>query len=166
MASALVNVYTCSGFMPDDSRTSFCLLVISRANSFPSCSITFLSLFISSSIFSTAYLFSSPDDLTCVRTLAQLAIEMRFMNISPLNASMPWTLTGSHPVNILDDMKSFYTASILRYPEKAYYALLSPVNVLTMVPHLLNLCDTALSLILTWNLNSFKDIPTQGITLC
>jgi hypothetical protein len=63
-------------------------------------------------------------------------------------------------------MKSFYTGSLLRYPERIYYALLSPVNVITMMPHLPNLFDTALSLILTWNLNSFKDVPNQGSILC
>ena len=83
------NVGTCSGFMPSDSRISFCFLVISVVISLPSCSITFLSLCNSRIIFSTEYLFSMPDDLMYARILDLMAIAMRFTNISPLSASMP-----------------------------------------------------------------------------
>ena len=83
------NVGTCSGLMPIDSRISFCFLVISVVISFPACSMTFLSLCNSSSIFSTEYFFSRPDDLVYSRILGLMAIAMRFTNVSPLNASMP-----------------------------------------------------------------------------
>ena len=62
---------------------------------------------------STEYLFHSPHDLICARILPQIAIEMRFANISPLSAYGQWTLTGSYPVNVLDDMKSFSTVPLI-----------------------------------------------------
>jgi hypothetical protein len=86
------------------------------------------------------------DDLICVRILPQIAVEMRFMNIFALSASIPWTLTCPPPVNVLDDMMNFYTVSLLRYPERTCCAFWLLANVVTMMPSLLNLRHSALSL--------------------
>ncbi len=115
-------VGTCSHLKPDNStRMSFRFLVIPVVISLLLRSITFLSLCNSRSVFSTEYFSSRPEDLMYVRILDLRANAMEFTNLSPIGASIPRTFTGSPPVNVLDDLKSFSTEFRLRYWDRTYF---------------------------------------------